>query len=151
MAVKASREFVVDAPPEVVMEALTDVGVLSSWSPLHKNIEVIDRYPDGRPHHVKTTIKILGLVDKEILEYHWGPDWVVYDAKGTSQQHGQHVEYNLTPEGVDKTRVRFDVTVEPGRPMPAFIVRRASESVLDSAVKGLCQLVKHVNGSAESE
>jgi uncharacterized protein YndB with AHSA1/START domain len=103
VAVKASREFVVNAPPEVVMEALTDVGVLSSWSPLHKNIEVIDRYPDGRPHHVRTTIKILGLFDKEILEYHWGPDWVCYDARGTSQQHGQHVEYNLTPEGVGQT------------------------------------------------
>ncbi|MGO8772404.1 MAG: SRPBCC family protein [Mycobacterium sp.] len=141
MAVKASREFVVDAPPEVVMDALTDVGVVSTWSPLHKHIEVIDRYPDGRPHHVKATIKILGLVDKEILEYHWGPDWVVYDAKGTSQQHGQHVEYNLRPEGVDKTRVRFDVTVEPGRPMPAFIVRRASEHVMDAAVKGLRDLV----------
>jgi len=123
------------------MDALTDVGVVSTWSPLHKNIEVIDRYPDGRPHHVKATIKILGLVDKEILEYHWGPDWVVYDAKGTSQQHGQHVEYNLRPEGVDKTRVRFDVTVEPGRPMPAFIVRRASEHVMDAAVKGLRELV----------
>ncbi|OBF60588.1 cyclase [Mycobacterium sp. 852002-51971_SCH5477799-a] len=137
MAVKASREFVVNAPPEVVMEALTDVGVLSSWSPLHKHIEVIDRYPDGRPHHVKATIKILGLVDKEVLEYHWGPDWVVYDAKGTSQQHGQHVEYTLKPEGLDQTRVRFDITVEPGRPMPAFVVRRAAESVLDAAMKGL--------------
>ncbi len=123
------------------MDALTDVGVVSTWSPLHKHIEVVDRYPDGRPHHVKATIKILGLVDKEILEYHWGPDWVVYDAKGTSQQHDQHVEYNLKPEGVDKTRVRFDVTVEPGRPMPAFIVRRASEHVMDAAVKGLRELV----------
>lgn len=133
------------------MEALTDVRVLSSWSPLHKDIEVIDRYPDGRPHHVKTTIKVLGLVDKEVLEYHWGPDWVVYDAKGTSQQHGQHVEYTLKPEGVDQTRVRFDITVEPGRPMPAFVVRRASESVLDAAVKGLRELVNRGNRSAESE
>lgn len=151
MAVKASREFVVDAPPEVVMDALTDVGVLSSWSPLHKHIEVIDRYPDGRPHHVRATIKILGLVDKEILEYHWGPDWVVYDAKGTAQQHGQHVEYNLKPEGVGSTRVRFDITVEPGRPMPAFIVRRASESVLDAAVQGLRELITRGNGSADAE
>ena len=133
------------------MEALTDVGVLSSWSPLHKDIEVIDRYPDGRPHHVKATIKVLGLVDKEVLEYHWGPDWVVYDAKGTSQQHGQHVEYTLKPEGLDQTRVRFDITVEPGRPMPAFVVRRASESVLDAAVKGLCELVNRGNPSGESE
>ncbi len=123
------------------MGALADVGVLSSWSPLHKNMEVIDRYPDGRPHHVKATVKILGLVDKEILEYHWGPDWMVWDAKGTSQQHGQHVEYTLKPEGLDKTRVRFDLTVEPGRPMPGFIVRRASEHVMDAAVKGLRKLV----------
>jgi carbon monoxide dehydrogenase subunit G len=141
VAVKASREFVVDAPPEVVMEALTDVGILSSWSPLHKHIEVIDRYPDGLPHHVRATIKILGLVDKEVLEYHWGPDWVVYDAKGTAQQHGQHVEYNLKPEGVDKTRVRFDITVEPAGPIPAFIVRRAAANVLNASVKGLSDLV----------
>ena len=123
------------------MEALTDVGALSSWSPLHKHIEVIDRYPDGRPHHVKTTIRILGLVDKEILEYHWGPDWVVYDAKGTAQQHGQYVEYNLKPEGVDKTRVRFDLTVEPAGPIPGFIVKRASENVLDAAVNSAIALL----------
>src|SRR5437588_10047183 len=109
------------------MEALTDVAVLSTWSPLHKNIEVIDRYPDGRPHHVKATIRILGLVDKEMLEYHWGPDWVVYDAQGTAQQHGQHGEYNLNPEGNEKTRVRFNLTVEPFAPMPEFWVERKSD------------------------
>ena len=100
------------------MEALQDVRAVSTWSSLHKRIEVIDCHPDGRPYHVEATIKILGLVDKETLEYHWGPDWVVYDARGTSQQHDQHVEYTLRPEGADKTRVRFDLTVEPGRPMP---------------------------------
>ncbi|TGN60061.1 cyclase, partial [Mycobacterium tuberculosis] len=26
------------------MEALADVGVLASWSPLHKQVEVIDYY-----------------------------------------------------------------------------------------------------------
>jgi carbon monoxide dehydrogenase subunit G len=147
VAVKASREFVVDAPLDVVMGALTDVAVLESWSPLHKKVEVIDRYPDGLPHHVKTTIRIFGLVDKEVLEYHWGPDWVVYDAKGTAQQHGQHVEYNLKPVGVDKTRVRFDITVEPAGPIPSFIVRRAAENVLDASVKGLRDLVERRSGS----
>jgi carbon monoxide dehydrogenase subunit G len=141
VAVQASREFVVDAPPEVVMEALSDVGLLSTWSPLHKQLEVIDHYPDGRPRRVRATVKILGLVDKEVLEYHWGPDWVVWDAKGTAQQHGQHVEYNLKPEGVDKTRVRFDITVEPAGPIPGFVVRRATKNVLDAAVKGLSDLV----------
>lgn len=98
---------------------------------------MLDWYSDGRPHHVKATIKIFGLVDNEILEYHWGPNWVVWDASDTFQQRGQHVEYNLQPVGVDRTRVRFDITVEPAGPVPAFVVRRASEIVLDAATKGL--------------
>jgi uncharacterized protein YndB with AHSA1/START domain len=137
VAVQASREVVIDASPEVIMEALSDVGVLALWSPVHKRIEILDYYPDGRAHHVKATIKILGIVDTEILEYHWGPNWVVWDAKETFQQHGQHIEYLVKPEGVDKTRVRFDITVEPSGPIPAFIVKRASKIVLDAATQGL--------------
>lgn len=137
VAVQASREFVIDAPPDLVMEALSDVSVLSAWSPVHKRVEILDRYPDGRPHHVKTIVKVLGLVDTEILEYHWGPDWVVWDAKETFQQHGQHVEYSVKPEGVDQTRVRFDITVEPSGPIPGFVVKRATKIVLDAATEGL--------------
>jgi uncharacterized protein YndB with AHSA1/START domain len=147
VAVRASREIVIDAPPEVILEALADVEALSSWSPVHKRMEVLDCYADGRPHHVEATIKILGLVDKEILEYHWGPNWVIWDAKDTFQQRAQHVEYNLQRVGVDKTRVRFDITVEPSGPVPAFIVKRASEIVLDAATKGLRKQVIDVLGS----
>jgi Polyketide cyclase / dehydrase and lipid transport len=147
VAVRASREILIDAPPEVILEALADVGALASWSPVHKRIEVLDWYADGLPHRVKATIKIFGLVDNEILEYHWGPNWVVWDADDTFQQRGQHVEYNLQRVGVDKTRVRFDITVEPSGPVPAFIVRRASEIVLDAATKGLRNQVAGIVGS----
>lgn len=137
MAVRASREIVIDAPPEKILEALADVTDLASWSPVHKRVEVLDRYEDGRPHHVRATIKVLGLVDKEILEYHWGPTWMVWDAKETLQQRGQHVEYTLKPEGPDSTRVRFDITVEPSGPIPAFLVKRASKLVLQTATERL--------------
>ncbi|HZE14394.1 MAG TPA: SRPBCC family protein [Mycobacterium sp.] len=151
MAVQASREIVIDAPPDVVMEALSDVETLSSWSPLHKRLEVLDRYSDGRPHHVKATVKILGLVDKEILEYHWGPDWVVWDAEATFQQRGQHVEYTVQREGVDKTRVRFDITVEPSGPIPDFIVKRATNIVLDAATAGLRKRVTSTKRAPRSK
>jgi uncharacterized protein YndB with AHSA1/START domain len=141
VAVQASREIVIEAPPEVIMEALADVSTLTAWSPVHKRVEVLDRYDDGRPHHVRATIKIFGVVDKEILEYHWGSDWVVWDAEATFQQHGQHVEYTLTREGLDTTRVRFDITVEPSGPIPEFIVKRASNIVLGTATEGLRERV----------
>lgn len=121
VAIRASREVVIEAPPEVIVEALADMDAVPSWSSVHKRVEVVDTYSDGRPHHVKVTIKVAGIVDTELLEYHWGPDWVVWDAAKTAQQHGQHGEYNLRREDNDKTRVRFTLTVEPSAPLPAGV------------------------------
>ncbi len=104
---------------------------------MHKRAEVVDTYPDGRPHHVKVTIKVIGIVDSEVLEYHWGRDWVVWDAQETMMQHAQHVEYTLRPELGDKTRVRFDITLEPSAPVPEFLVKRARKAVLAAATEGL--------------
>ncbi len=119
------------------MDALADMGAVPSWSLVHKRVEVVDTHPDGRPHHVKVTIKVVGIVDKQLLEYHWGPDWMVWDATKTIQQHAQHGEYNLIREGADKTRVRFMITVEPSAPLPEFLVNRARKKILYSALEGL--------------
>jgi hypothetical protein len=140
VAVRASREIVIDAPPEAILDALADVEAVPTWSSVYKHAHVVDRYDDGRPRRVKVTIKVLGLVDHEVLEYHWGPTWVVWDADRTSRQHAQHVEYNLRPEG-DKTRVRFDITVEPYAPVPQFLVKRVKKTVLAAATEGLRRYV----------
>ncbi|MDV3132510.1 SRPBCC family protein [Mycobacterium sp. 29Ha] len=137
MTVRASREVVFDAPPEAILDALADIEGVPSWSPLHKHIEVLDRHPDGRPHHVKATFRIMGITDKELLEYHWGDDWVVWDASETGQQRGQHAEYNLTPELDGKTRVRFDIILDLATPVPRFLVRRGKQMVLDIATESL--------------
>ncbi|AGP62393.1 MULTISPECIES: SRPBCC family protein [Mycobacterium] len=147
MAVQASSEIVIDAPPEVIMEALADMDAVPSWSPVHKRVEVIDKHPDGRPYHVKVTISVTGIHDTELLEYHWGPDWMVWDAEKTAQQRGQHGEYTLTREGYDKTRVRFAITVEPFAPLPEFWVSRARKKILHAALEGLRRRVVEGFGS----
>jgi uncharacterized protein YndB with AHSA1/START domain len=137
MAVRASREVVFEAPPEAIMEALADIDQVPTWSSLHKHAEVVDRHPDGRPRHVKATLRIMGITDKEMLEYHWGRDWMVWDATDTFQQRGQHGEYNLTREGDDKTRVRFDIILDLAAPIPEFLIKRAKKLVLDVATESL--------------
>src|SRR5579875_3544204 len=119
------------------MAVLADVDAVPSWSSVHKRAEVVDTYPDGRPHHVKVTVKVVGIVDTEVLEYHWGPDWVVWDADKTVQQHAQHAEYTLRREGAQKTRVRFAITLEPRAPLPEFVVARARNKILKAATEGL--------------
>jgi hypothetical protein len=132
-----------DASPEAILDALADIEEVPSWSTLHRHAEVLDRHPDGRPHHVKATLKIMGVTEKELLEYHWGPDWVVWDAEDTFQQRGQHGEYNLTREG-DETRVRFDLIIDLAAPLPRFLVKRAKKIVLDVAIDRLrCRVTRN--------
>ncbi|MCW2550620.1 MAG: cyclase [Mycobacterium sp.] len=143
MAVRATREIVFDASPEAILDALADIEEVPSWSTVHRQAEVLDRHPDGRPHHVKATVKIMGVTDKELLEYHWGPDWVVWDATDTFQQRGQHGEYNLTRVG-DKTMVRFDLIVDLSAPIPEFLIKRAKKIVLDVAIERLrCRVTRN--------
>jgi polyketide cyclase/dehydrase/lipid transport protein len=123
------------------MEALADMDAVPSWSSVHKRVEVIDKYADGRPHHVKVTVAVTGIHDRQLLEYHWGPNWMVWDAEKTVQQHAQHGEYNLSREGDDKTLVRFSITVEPSAPLPEFWVNWARKKILHSALEGLRQRV----------
>ena len=137
MAVRASREVVFEASPEAILDALADIDSVPTWSSVHKHAEVLDRHPDGKPHRVKATFKIMGITDKEVLEYNWGPRWMVWDAKDTFQQRGQHVEYNLTPEGEEKTRVRFDIILDLGAPIPEFLIKRVKKIVLDVAIESL--------------
>ena len=81
MAVRTSREIVIEAPPEAIMDALADVEALPSYASGYKRAEVLDRYEDNRPHHVRIAVKVLGILDEEVLEYRWGPDWLVWDAE----------------------------------------------------------------------
>ena len=151
MAVQASREISINALPEVILDALADVTSVPLWSAVHKKAEIIDAYPDGRPHHVAVTVKVIGIIDHELLEFHWGPDWLVWDAKKTVHQHGQHVEYTLQREGVTGTRVRFDVTIEPSAPLPEFMINRAREKILKAATEGLRDFVMSRNVAGPSE
>lgn len=137
MALQASSDILIDASVEKIIDVLADIDALSSWSSVHKRAEVIDTHPDGRPHHVKVAIKVTGIIDTEILEYHWGPDWVVWDANRTTQQHGQHGEYNLTMEGEERTRVRFTMTVEPFAPLPEFWAKMLRKKILSTALEDL--------------
>ena len=140
---RASREELFDASPEAILDAIADIDEVPQWSTLHRSVEVLDRHPDGRPHHVRATLKIMGITDKEVLEYHWGDDWVVWDAVETFQQRGQHGEYNLTREG-DKTRVRFDLIVDLAAPIPGFLIKRGKKMVLDVAIERLrCRVTRN--------
>ena len=134
------------------MDALADVEALPTYASGYKRAEVLDRYEDNRPHHVRIAVKVLGLVDEEVLEYRWGPDWLVWDAERTNQQYAQHVEYTLRPDHTGtSTVVRVDITVEPDSLIPDFLIKRAGKTLIDAATEGLRNRVLRGKASDQPE
>jgi hypothetical protein len=152
MAVRTSRKLVIDAPPEAIMDALADVEALLSSSPAYRRAEILDRYDDGRPHHVRLSVKVLGRLDEEVLEFRWGPNWLVWDAEPTKQQYAQHVEYTLRPDHTGaSTVVTVDITVEPDSLIPEFFIKRAGKTIIDAAIEGLRTRVQRGKPSDQTE
>ena len=140
MALHGSREVVIESSLEGILDALADVAAMPSWLPVYKQAEVLDRYADGRPHHVKVIAKFMGVVDPEVLEYHWGPNWVVWDAASTPHVRALHAEYTFEPR-LDGTHVHFNLTLEQGGMRAAVVSKWAQKFVLDGATDGLCDYV----------
>lgn len=140
MAVTADTEVDIAAEPAAVLDVLMDVEGLPAWSPVHKKIEIIDRFDDGKPHHVKMSVSILGINDEQTVEYTWADDKVVWDLVEGSQQKSQHGEYTLTPTDMG-THVTFSLTVDPKIPIPGFLVKKGTKTILAAATEGLRQQV----------
>lgn len=143
MATKDSREVVIDATPEQILDVIADVESTPDWSPQYQKAEVLERFDNGRPKQVKMTVKAAGLTDEQVIEYTWGDNEVTWTLVSASQLKAQDAGYTLTPEGT-KTRVRFDISIDLSVPLPGFILKRTMKGGVETATEGLKKQVHKV-------
>jgi ribosome-associated toxin RatA of RatAB toxin-antitoxin module len=143
MAVKDSREVMIEATPEEILDVIADVEAAPSWSTQYQSTEVVDRFDDGRPKTVKAKVKAAGLTDEQVVEYTWGDNEVVWTLVKASQMRSQEARYTLTPAG-DKTKVRFDLSVDPAVPLPGFLIKKTLKGAMETATDGLRKQVLKV-------
>ncbi len=146
MATKDSREVVIEATPEQILDVIADVEATPTWSPQYEKAEVLERFDNGRPKQVKMTVKAAGLTDEQVIEYSWDERKVSWTLVKAGQIKAQDASYTLTPEG-DKTRVRFDIALDLSVPLPGFIVKRTIKGGVETATEGLRkQVLKVIRG-----
>jgi len=143
MAVKDSREVVIEATPEEILDVIADVESAPTWSPQYQSAEVVDTYDDGRPRTVKMKIKAAGLTDDQTVEYSWGDNVASWTLIKAGQLRSQDASYTLTPQG-DKTKVRFDLNIDPSVPLPGFLLKRTIKGAMETATDGLRKQVLKV-------
>jgi Polyketide cyclase / dehydrase and lipid transport len=145
MAITDSREVVIEATSDEIMDVLFDLESLSEWSSFHKKVEVLERDADGHPTKSRQAVKIVGVTDEQVLDYSVHDDGVSWTLVSAKQQRGQEGRYTLTPEG-ESTRVHFELTVDPSVPIPGFLVKRGTKGLMETATAGLRKRVLKVKG-----
>lgn len=145
MAITETREVVIDATPDEIMDVLFDLESLPEWSSIHKKVEILERDKDGHPSRSRQKVKIVGVTDEQVLDYSVHDDGVGWTLENSKQQRAQEGRYTLTPEG-DSTRVRFELTVDLSAPVPGFLVKRGAKGLMETATDGLRKRVLEVKG-----
>jgi hypothetical protein len=145
MAIKETREIVIEASPGEILDVIADVEAMPEWSGPHQSAEVLETGDDGRPSQVKMKVKVAGITDEQVVAYTWSGNEVSWTLVSSSQQKAQDGKYTLVPKG-DNTLVKFDVTVDPNVPLPGFVLKRAVKGTMDAATQELRKRVLQVKG-----
>ena len=143
MATSDSREVVIEASPEEILDVIADIEATPTWSPQYQSAEVLEAYDNGRPRRVKMKIKTAGISDEQVVEYTWAGDVVSWTLISAGQLKAQDASYTLTPDG-DKTKVRFDISIDLAIPLPGFVLKRAMKGGVETATDGLRKQVLKV-------
>lgn len=140
MAIKESRDIVIEASPEEILDVIADFEAMPAWSEPHQSAEILETGADGRPSKVKMKVKTAGITDEQVVAYTWDGNEVTWTLVSSGQQKSQDGKYTLVPQGGPKgeaTLVKMDITVDPSVPLPGFVLKRAVKGSIDSATKGL--------------
>ena len=148
MATSDSREVVIEATPEEILDVIADVEATPTWSPQYQKAVRLSSHPDGRPNQVEMTVKAAGLTDVMVIEYTWTDSSVSWTLVKSGQLKAQDASYTFTPDG-DKTRVKFDMKIDLSIPMPGFILKRTLKGGMETATDGLRKQVLKVKKSGK--
>ena len=143
MAIKESREIVIEASPEEILDVIADFETMPEWSGPHQSAEVLETGDEGRPSQVKMKVKVAGITDEQVVAYTWSGNEVSWTLVRSAQQRSQDGSYKLTPKG-EATLVKFEITVDPQVPLPGFVLKRAVKGIVDSATQELRNRVLRV-------
>jgi len=148
MADKTSSSMTIDAPKSVIMAVIADFAAYPEWASGVRAAQVTQTGADGRPERVRFTLDAGIIKDKYSLGYRWqGDDEVRWDlVERGSMISDMSGAYLLAAESGSRTTVTYELAVGLAVPMIGMMKRRAEKTIIDTALKGLRNRVRHASG-----
>lgn len=138
MAHSASSSIDIDATAEEIMAIVSDVEAYPDWLSDIKRVDVLETDDEGRPLAAEMTVDVSIREVTYVLEYEYdGVERMAW----TSRPGGdvRHIEgsYTLLINEEGGTTVTYDLTIDPGFPVPGFLLKRAAKHITTVALDGL--------------
>jgi uncharacterized membrane protein len=142
MAFEVKDTIDIEATVDQIMQVASDYESYPEWNSEVKSVEVLERDDDGRPTQVAwkvdARIKTVGYV----LEYDYsdlpsGYSWQLVD--GDVKQLQGRYEFD---EFDDVTDVNYELTLDPGFPVPGLLRRQGERRLKEAALDGLKKRVE---------
>lgn len=138
MAHHGTSTIDVDATASELMAIVTDLEAYPEWLSDVKAVEVLGHDADGRPTASTMTVDVTIKQVTYTLDYEYdGEERIAW----TSRPGGdiKHIEGSYTFEINDEggTTVVYDLAIDPGFPVPGFLLKRAAKHITAAALDGL--------------
>ncbi len=138
MAHSGTSSIDVDATTEELMAIVCDLDAYPDWLPDVKGVEVLDYDDEGRPTASEMTVDVKLKTVQYTLDYEYEGDskmsWLSRPGGDV-----KHIEGSYTFEINDDggTTVTYELAIDPGFPVPGFMLKQAARHITASALDGL--------------
>lgn len=142
MGEQASDSVVINAPPEAVMAVILDLEAYPLWSDDIKKVKVLSTDEQGRPASAMFDVDARVAQVNYTLEYDYesvdGVSWTLTAGDVLRKLDGRY-ELAATDAG---THVTYALEADIALPVPGFLKKRATKTILDTGLSGLKRRVE---------
>ena len=138
MGQRVTDNTTIDTDAATVFDVITDLEAYPEWAEGMLEAEILSHDGQGLPEKARFRVDARVVEVEYVLEYRYdGHDvsWTLAEGETVSQLDGS---YELE-EKDGSTRVRYTLEADVDMPVPGFLKKRATRTILDQGLRGLKQ------------
>lgn len=128
----------IDATASELMDIVSDLESYPEWLPDVKGVEVLGTDSTGRPTASTMTVDVTIKEVTYTLDYEYDGvermSWTSRPGGDVKLIEGSY-EFSINDDG--STTVSYDLAIDPGFPIPGFLLKRAAKHITAAALEGL--------------
>lgn len=140
MAHHGTSTIDVDATAEELFDIVTDLERFPEWLTDVKEVEVLGEDGDGRPAASRMRVDVTIKEVEYVLDYEYDyPNQVSWTSRPGGDVKSIEGSYTFEINDDGGTTVTYELAIDPGFPVPGFLLKRAAKHITAAALGGLKQ------------